>query len=96
MITSVTRYDFINEFNAIRPDQFTYAGLCALFDYLEQYEDDTGEQVELDVIAICCDFCQYDSAEEAWLSYDLDNREALEDNTVVIECDDGSVIIQNF
>jgi hypothetical protein len=96
MITSVTRHDFIDEFNAIRPDNFNYAGLCALFDYLEQYEEDTGEQVELDVIAICCDFCQYDSAEEAWLSYDLDNREALEDNTIVIDCNDGSVIIQNF
>ena len=96
MITSVTRHDFINAFDAIRPDNFNYAGLCALFYYLEQYEEDAGEQVELDVIALCCDFCQYDSAEEAWLTYHLDNREALEDNTIVIDCNDGSVIIQNF
>ena len=94
MITSVTRHDFIDAFDAIRPDNFNYAGLCALFDYLDEYEHEP--DLGLDVIAICCDFCQYDSAEEAWLTYDLDSKEALEDNTVVIECNDGSVIIQNF
>ena len=96
MITTVTRNSFIDEFNAIRPDNFNYAGLNALYDYLEQYEEDTGEQIELDVIALCCDFCQYDSIEEACKAYDLADREALEYETIVIDCDDDSVIIQNF
>ena len=96
MIIKVTRSIFIDEFNAIRPSQFTYAGLNALYDYCEQYQEDTGEEIELDVIALCCDFCQYDSIEEACNAYDLADREALEYETVVIDCDDDSVIIQNF
>jgi len=96
MITTVNRHSFIDAINARRPDQFTYAGLNALYAYLEQYEEDTGEQMELDVIALCCDFCQYDSIEEVCAAYDLADREELEENTIVIDCDDDSVIIQNF
>ena len=29
-----------------------------MFDYLEQYEEDTGEELKLDVIALCCDFAE--------------------------------------
>ena len=43
---------------AIRPDNFSYAGLKALFEHLESYEDDTGEEIELDVIALCCDYSE--------------------------------------
>ena len=96
MITTVTRNSFIDEFNAIRPNNFNYAGLNALYAYLEQYEEDTGEQIELDVIAICCDFCQYENIEEACSAYDLKDREELEHNTIVIDCADDSVIIANF
>jgi len=96
MITTITRHSFIDKFNAIRPANFNYAGLNALYDWFESYEEDTGEQIELDVIAICCDYCQYDSIEEACKAYDLADREALEYETTVIDCDDDSVIIQNF
>lgn len=51
---------------------------------------------ELDVIAICRDFSQYGSIEAALEEYQLDDREELEDHTMVLDCDDGSVIIQNF
>ena len=47
-------------FEAIRPDNFDYEGLSILFDYLEQYERDTGEEMELDVIGICCEWEQAD------------------------------------
>lgn len=33
--------------------------LAILFDYLEGYEAGTGEEMELDVIAICCDFTEW-------------------------------------
>jgi hypothetical protein len=29
-----------------------------LFDYLEQYEEDTGQEIELDVISLCCDYSE--------------------------------------
>ena len=46
--------DFINAFQKIRPDNFSYEGLEQLFEYLESYEEDAQEQIELDVIALCC------------------------------------------
>lgn len=50
-------------------DNFTYNGLHALFDYLEEYEQSTGEEVELDVVALCCDYAEYPSAYEAMQEY---------------------------
>ena len=58
--------EFVDAFRAHnRQDQFSYSGLCALFEYIEQIEEDTGEEMELDVIAICCDYGEYSSAIEA-------------------------------
>jgi len=44
--------------NQIRPDNFSYEGQGVLFDYFEQYEDDTGEEIEFDPIAICCEYTE--------------------------------------
>lgn len=49
--------DFCDEFRRMdRQDSFTYEGKKAIFEWLEAVEQDTGEEIELDVIAICCDF----------------------------------------
>ena len=57
MKTTVSLYDFREAFRTCgRADQFSYEGLEVLFDYLERCEEDTGEETELDVIALCCDF----------------------------------------
>lgn len=58
MKTTVYFAEFRDYFHEIRPDNFSYQGLRALFDYLEEYEESTGEEVEFDVIAICCDFSE--------------------------------------
>ena len=107
MKQSVDVHDFIDAFRAYdRMDQFSYSGLKAIFDYFEQLEDDTGEEIELDVIAICCDFAEYDNAAAIAAEYDRDfdgdedeqEEKALNwlyENTTVIEHDDG-IIIQSF
>ena len=41
---------------------FSYEGLCALFDYLEKMEESTGEPIEFDPIALCCEFTEYEDA----------------------------------
>jgi hypothetical protein len=41
---------------------FSRLGAYALVDYLEQMEEDTGEEIEFDSVAIRCDFSEYDSA----------------------------------
>jgi hypothetical protein len=58
MKTTVHFDDFRHAFNSIRPDNFSREGLEQLFDYFEEYEKSTGEEIELDVIAICCDFTE--------------------------------------
>jgi hypothetical protein len=57
MKTTVSKYDFERAFvDAGRNDQFSYEGLAVLFDYLEELEASTGQELELDVIALCCDY----------------------------------------
>ena len=97
MIETVSEWQFIDAFMKIRPDNFTRSGLQALYDYIIELEDDIGEQIEFDVIALCCDFTQYESLEELNNEYDgkFKDLEHLADYTQVIEFDDG-IIIQAF
>ena len=100
-------YQFREAFRlAGRMDQFSYEGLEVLFDYLENYSDETGEPVELDVVALCCEYYE-SSIEELIDKYRIDLsevdeddpdsiarvvREYLEDNTSVCgEVSDGFV-----
>jgi len=66
MKTSVDFYDFRKAFERCdRANQFSSEGLSVLFDYLEQYEEETGEDIELDVIALCCEYQESTFAEVA-------------------------------
>ncbi len=70
MIKTISRYDFEDAFTSHdRKDQFSYEGKKALFEYLEGYEDSTGEQIELDIIALCCEYTEYDNAYKAMENY---------------------------
>ena len=90
MYIKVTESIFINSFLAIRPDNFSYAGLKALYEY---FTDMGSEEMELDVIGICCDFCQYDTEQEALEAYDVESMYELNQETTVIECSDSTVIV---
>ena len=98
MIEVVTDSQFIDRFRKIRPTNFTYEGLQALFEYLEQYEDDTGEEIELDVIGLCCEFYQYDNLKEFQDDYGKDYEciEDVENETMVVPVDEESFIIRQF
>ena len=82
MKQTVHFHTFQQAFEAIRPDNFSYEGLTALFDYLEAYEDDTGEELELDVIALCCDFSE-DWADNIAADYGIDIKDAEGDPEAV-------------
>jgi hypothetical protein len=43
---------------------WTRAGAFALAEYLQELEEDAGEEMEMDVVAIRCDFSQYDSLQD--------------------------------
>ena len=77
-----------------RLDQFP-KGLRALFDYLEEFSEETGQPIELDVIALCCDFSE-DTIKNTLREYDLESLDELRENTQVIEIDDETIIYANF
>lgn len=87
MITTINFYNFQNAFDAIRPDNFSYHGLRALFDYMEEAEADLGEQWELDVIDLCCDWAEWTSLEDYQEQYSAESMEDIEDVTTVIYID---------
>lgn len=58
MKTAVYFDDFRHAFNAIRPNNFSHEALKLLFDYVEEYENDSGEEIELDIIDLCCNFTE--------------------------------------
>jgi hypothetical protein len=104
MKTTVSRYDFERAFiDADRKNTFTYDGMHLLFDYLEEYEESTGSEIELDVIALCCEYDEnhwQDIADNYRI--DLDGieedakkdvvREYLEENTQLVgETDKGFI-----
>lgn len=66
-------YQFAQAFRAAdRAEQFSYKGLRELFDYLENLSDDIGEDYNLDVIALCCDYRECESIEEFMQEYNPD------------------------
>lgn len=98
----VNEHIFKDTIRRLRPDNFTWGGLSALFDYLEEYEDDTGFKIEFDPIAICCEFSEYADFKKIQEAYDVKGlnedevKEWLADNgSPVIEHDDG-IIIRDF
>jgi hypothetical protein len=109
MRQTVDFYTFEREFRDYnRFDQFGYDALRALFDYFEELEESTGTELDLYVIAICCDWTAYSDAMEAWSEYnagqpegaDIDEQEAiamewLHEQTTVIAFS-GGILVHAF
>jgi len=99
MKDTINIYQFQNWFQENSPNKFSRTGQVALFDYLEQYEEDTGEEIEFDPIALCCEYTEYDNIDEFHLDYnaeDYPDKDAIMDYTQVIEFGIESFIIQTF
>jgi len=87
MKSYVSKTDFIDWFRSsdTYKNNFSYEGLDALFDWLEEYEDGTGQDVEFDPIAICCEFSEYENLQEVKENYScINDMDDLEMHTSVI------------
>ena len=82
MKQSITFSAFCDAFHAHgRYDSFGYEGLRVIFDYFESYEEETGADIELDVIAICCDYnLEHYTDIASNYSIDLSHLEAEDDD----------------
>jgi len=82
-----------------RGEQFSYEALGLIFEYYEQYEQDTSETVELDVIAICCDLSEL-TPDEFRKQYDVPDDTSLMDylcdRAVYVGETDKTVIFVQF
>ena len=107
MKTLVTWYSFADAFKACgRESQFSRPALMALFDYLEELEASCGMEFQLDVVGLCCDFAEYDSALEAARAFGfqvgIDDKveaplEWLQNRTSLIPiAGQSGVVIHNF
>jgi hypothetical protein len=79
MHAKIYLYDFQDAFNKVRPSNFSREGQEVLFNYLEELEQDIGESLEFDVIALCCDYAEM-TLNEVIYSY------GLESDTTFDEC----------
>lgn len=96
IIQTINQSQFIDTFKAIRPDNFTYEGLVALYGYLDNLSEDINENITLDVIALCCDYTEYTNLADIQATYSkIKSIEDLENHTTVIQFN-GGIIIQNF
>ena len=101
--TTVNQSQFIDSFSDTYKNNFTYEGKVALFEYLEQLSEDMGEDIELDTIALCCEYSEYEDLKDFQHSYygrdeknpSITSIDELRDHTQVIEFD-GGIIIQDF
>ena len=106
MIQTINLSDFRNAFHKMgRGDQFTYKGLELIFKHFEQYEQNIGEAMELDVIAICCDISEMTPQEIAqYYDFELaeDGNEManavdyLNDQTTIVGELDSTILFFNF
>lgn len=99
MIKTINEYDFIDAFKKMgRTDNFSNSGLIALYEYLTMLGDDLGQPIELDVIALCCEYAEYDNLEDFQADYSEDYQTIgdIENATTVIMIDNDSFIIQQF
>ena len=65
MKMTVYQNDFIEAFReAGQQDNFSYEGLKALFAHIEDYEERTGYEIELDAIALSLDYSEWSNIEE--------------------------------
>lgn len=99
MKQSVSLCEFKSAFRGSQyENKFSYDGLQALFNYLEEYEEETGEELELDIVALCCDFSEYESLEEFRETYssDYETMEDIENETTVIYIGNGRFIAQGY
>ena len=100
MKETVTAYRFLDVFLGSNTYQnhFSHDGLIALFEYLEELEwEMDGMELELDVVAFCCDYTEYDSLEDFNADYTgkpgndclkYKTLDEIREETVVIEIPD--------
>ena len=88
IIKYVNEYDFTE---ALRQDEYagwSYGARVALYEYYDQLSDDIGEDIQLDVVAIRCEWGEYETCLEyarEFLDFTETDRSELDDDELEAE-----------
>jgi hypothetical protein len=90
MKKTLTTSDIAHALKSDGNASWSWNGARALAEYLEELEQDLGEETELDIVAIRCDFSEYGSLEE-WVGYYFANHlNAV--SALGLTLDDGEIV----
>tara|TARA_R110000868_G_scaffold181762_2_gene422708 strand:- start:1308 stop:1682 length:375 start_codon:yes stop_codon:yes gene_type:complete len=78
MKTTLNTYDIANALMQDDNANWSYNGAKALAEYLDELEQDLGEELELDVVAIRCDYSEYSSLEAFATEYFSNHKQAAD------------------
>ena len=90
MKTTLSTLDIARALHRDDNANWSWNGAKAIAEYLEEYEESTGDEMELDVCAIRCDFSEYESL-EAWASDYFRNQADAVDQLGLTLGMDGSI-----
>ena len=103
MKTTLTQHeavDMLMKFEAFGTCEDAYSLCYSMAEYLEEYEESTGVEIELDPVAIRCGYSVIelrDVCEDYTLDSGEDPLEYLQHNTIVIPTElEDTYIIQEF
>ena len=78
MKTTLNNSDIARALKSDENANWSWNGAKALAEYLEEYEESTGEEMELDVVAIRCEFSEYESLESWAIDYFRNQADAVD------------------
>lgn len=106
MIKTLSVNEIADELKGDEYAGWSYAAARALAEYLDDLDDQLGEQTEFDAVAIRCDYSEYSTALAAAKEYGFDEenedepeeleetaKEWLNDRTTVIEFSGGVIVL---
>lgn len=96
MKITINKSEFVDLFDQYgRSEHFSQLGRRKLAEYFEDLEEVLGEEIDIDIIAICCDFSEI-SIKDITKETGCNSLEDLKDNTTIIEVNEEKIIYQNF
>lgn len=97
MKKTINQEQFIQGFDdRNRGENFTREGRRTLFNYYEELENGIGEDIEYDPIAICGEWSEYETPNDALEDYGVETLEELERKTDTITLDYGGLLVRVF
>ena len=97
MINTLTTNEAVTELLKDDNANWSYEGATALVEWIEDFEENQGEPIEFDPVALRCDFSEY-TATDLVEAYGMTLKE-IRENTIVIELGtlkNKSFVVQQF